>query len=144
MERTFISLVFFGCLTAASAQTQPTDTARVDIVRMAEQLYRNILPMFERVEFSGSSQVSNDLRNRWSRVVNHFNSNTGTMAQDVMNLLVSPSGKLIDFKMLERFITVSGRDSTRSVQINMDFLLDEMKVAGNKITEAAKKLAETE
>lgn len=143
MKKTFFSLVFTACLTAASAQTQPADTVRVDAIRTAEQLYRSILPMLDRIEFTGNSQVSNDLRNRWNSVINHLKSNSGTMAQDVMNLLVSPSGKPIDLEMLERFITVSGPDSARSLQINMDFLLDEMKAAGGKITEAAKKMAET-
>lgn len=143
MKRILFSLVLCGSLTGVSAQAIQNDTAKVDVVQSASELYRKMLPLLDRVEFSGSSSVSQDIRNRWNRVVNHLKSNSGNMAREVKDMLVSPSGLPIDLDLLTRFISVKEKDSVKTIDINMDFLLDEMKAAGSKVTEAAKKMAET-
>lgn len=143
MKRILFSLVLCGSLSGVSAQAIQNDTAKVDVVQSANELYRKMLPLLDRVEFSGSSSVSQDIRNRWNRVVNHLKSNSGNMAREVKDMLVSPSGLPIDLDLLTRFISVKEKDSVKTIDINMDFLLDEMKAAGSKVTEAAKKMAET-
>lgn len=143
MKRILFSLVLCGSLSGVSAQTILNDTAKVDVVQSASELYRKMLPLLDRVEFSGNSSVSQDIRNRWNRVVNHLKSNSGNMAREVKDMLVSPSGLPIDLDLLTRFISVKEKDSVKTIDINMDFLVDEMKAAGSKVTEAAKKMAET-
>ena len=143
MKRIYLSIMLCGCFSLASAQTTRLDTLDVDVVSSAAKLYQKMLPLLDRVEFSGNSQVSRDIRMRWNNVVNHLINNGDAMAREVKDLLISPSGKPIDLELLERFIRIKEKDSVRTIDINMDFLLDEMKAAGQKVTEAAKKMAET-
>ena len=42
-----------------------------------------------------------------------------------------------------KFIEISEQDSVKKININMDVIIDEIKSAAGKVTEAAKKMAES-
>ena len=63
------------------------------------------------------------------------------MAEDVKNLLVSPSGKPIDLDLLKEIIKVSEQDSVKNIELNMDVFFNEIKAASEKVKDAAIKMA---
>lgn len=144
MKKITLIVLFVVCgWNMGYAQNNSKDTLRDNTISMVDRIYKKILPMLENVEFIGNSSTSRELQSRWNIMVNGLKNNSGSMTNDVKNLLVSPSGKPIDLELLQRFIQINEKDSVKSVNINMDFLLDEMKIAADKITNAAKKIAET-
>ena len=142
-RRGMVIAVLCGCGLVCHAQNEKKDSVKVDVTETVDYLYKKILPVLDRVEFNGNGEISRDLQNRWNKVINHLKNNKETMAEDVKDLLVSPSGVPIDLELLKRFIKINEKDSVKKIGINMDFFLDEMKAAANKVTETAKKMAET-
>ena len=108
----------------------------------AAKMYESILPLLNKVEFSGNSKASQEVRERWNNVITQLKNKQGTMAKDVKDLLVSPSGTPIDMELLKKIIQITEKDSTKKVNINMDFIFNEIKAATEKVTDAAKKIAE--
>lgn len=142
MKKTFIALITSFCIHGAQAQTSRQDTIRNYFQSTVESLYNTIIPMVDRIEISGGSEVSLELRRRWNEVVNHLKNNKGQISEDVMKLLVSPSGQIIDFDLVKKFINITEKDSVKKISINPDFLLDELKTLSRKLTEESTRMAE--
>lgn len=131
----FIILVLnFG---AAYSQNQKRDS----IAGTVERMYKAILPILDRIEFSGSSSTSQEISRRWNNVINHLKENKENIAEDVKNMLVTPSGIPLDLDAIKRFIQITEEDSIKKVRFNPDFLLDEMKAAAEEVKEATQKIA---
>ena len=124
------------------AGTCRQDTIRSNVKSTVESLYNTFIPMLDRIEISGSSEVSSELRRRWNEVVNHLKNNKGQMSEDVLRLMVSPSGQVIDLDLVKKFINITEKDSVKKISINPDFLLEELKVLSRKLTDETTKLAE--
>ncbi len=132
----FIILVLnFG---TAYSQNQKRDS----IPGTVERMYKSILPLLDRVEFSGNSSTSQEISRRWNNVIEHLKNNQETIAEDVKEMLVTPSGIPVDMEIIKRFIMITEEDSIRKVRFNPDFFLDEMKAAAEKVKEATRKMAE--
>lgn len=132
----FIILVLnFG---TAYSQNQKRDS----IPGTVERMYKSILPLLDRVEFSGNSSTSQEISRRWNNVIEHLKNNQETIAEDVKEMLVTPSGIPVDLEIIKRFIMITEEDSIRKVRFNPDFFLDEMKAAAEKVKEATRKMAE--
>ena len=74
--------------------------------------------------------------------MNHLKNNKEFMADEVKKLLISPTGKNIDLDIVKQFINVSGKDSTMKININPEFLLDELKAMSDRIVKESSKMAE--
>ena len=132
----FIILVLnFG---TAYSQNQKRDS----IPGTVERMYKSILPLLDRMEFSGNSSTSQEISRRWNNVIEHLKNNQETIAEDVKEMLVTPSGIPVDMEIIKRFIMITEEDSIRKVRFNPDFFLDEMKAAAEKVKEATRKMAE--
>lgn len=132
----FIILVLnFG---TAYSQNQKRDS----IPGTVERMYKSILPLLDRVEFSGNSSTSQEISRRWNNVIEHLKNNQETIAEDVKEMLVTPSGIPVDMEIIKRFIMITEEDSIRKVRFNPDFFLDEIKAAAEKVKEATRKMAE--
>lgn len=137
MKRTvFIIMLALNC-GLGFAQSQKKDS----ITSVAENIYKSILPVLDRIEFSGSCSASQEIERRWKNVINHLKNNQGTIAEDVKNMLVTPSGIPVDLEMIKKFIQITEDDSIRKISINPDFFLDEMKEAAEKVKAATKGMA---
>ena len=143
MKKIALFLLVMGWTGDISAQEQNKDIFQDNTTTVVDKVYQKVLETLEGIQFTGNSEASREIQRRWNVALNSLLSNKGSMTQDVKNLLVSPSGKPIDLELLQRLIKVTEKDSVKSYNINMDFLLDEMKAASSKITNAAKKVAET-
>lgn len=139
MKKNIIIGLFFLVPCCTNAQNLNRDS----LSATAGKMYESVLPLLDRINFSGSSSSSQELKKRWNEVVAHLKNNKKSMADDVKNLLVSPSGKPIDMELLMKFIEISEQDSVKKININMDVIIDEIKSAAGKVTEAAKKMAES-
>ena len=117
------------------------DLKKDSITGTVEKLYKTILPILDRVEFSGSSSTSQEISRRWNNVINHLKGNQENIAEDVKNMLVTPSGIPLDLDAIKRFIQITEEDSIKKVRFNPDFLLDEMKAAAEEVKEATQKIA---
>lgn len=122
----------------AYSQNQKRDS----IPGTVERMYKSILPLLDRVEFSGNSSTSQEISRRWNNVIEHLKNNQETIAEDVKEMLVTPSGIPVDMEIIKRFIMITEEDSIRKVRFNPDFFLDEMKAAAEKVKEATRKMAE--
>ena len=142
MKKTFIALIASFCIHGAQAQTSRQDTIRNYFQSTVESLYNTIIPIVDRIEISGGSEVCLELRRRWYEVVNHLKNNKGQISEDVMKLLVSPSGQIIDFDLVKKFINITEKDSVKKISINPDFLLDDLKTLSRKLTEESTRMAE--
>ena len=142
MKKTFIALITSFCIHGAQAQTSRQDTIRNYFQSTVESLYNTIIPIVDRIEISGGSEVSLELRRRWNEVVNHLKNNKEKMSDDVLNLLVSPSGQKIDMDRVKRFVNINDKDSITKIEINPDFIIDELKILGEKITNEMTRMAE--
>lgn len=117
------------------------DLKKDSITGTVEKLYKTILPILDRVEFSGSSSTSQEISRRWNNVINHLKGNQENIAEDVKNMLVTPSGIPLDLDAIKRSIQITEEDSIKKVRFNPDFLLDEMKAAAEEVKEATQKIA---
>jgi hypothetical protein len=66
MKKTFIALITSFCIHGAQAQTSRQDTIRNYFQSTVESLYNTIIPIVDRIEISGGSEVSLELRRRWN------------------------------------------------------------------------------
>lgn len=124
------------------AETVRQDTLTNGVKNTIEVLYNRFIPMLDRIEFTGNGEVSNELKRRWNTAINHLKNNKEQMSDDVLNLLVSPSGQKIDMDMLKRFVNINDKDSITKIEINPDFIIDELKILGEKITNEMTRMAE--
>ena len=143
MKKLLLTIMFFSAVNNINAQTDnKKDSLDYDIKGTVEKLYKTVVPLLDRVEFTGNGEVSQELQTRWNNVVNHLKNNKEFMADEVKKLLISPTGKNIDLDMVKQFINVSGKDSTMKININPEFLLDELKAMSDRIVKESSKMAE--
>ncbi len=138
MKISFIIIILVLNIGTVFPQSQKKDS----ITGTVEKLYNSILPILDRVEFSGNSSTSQEISRRWNNVIEHLKNNQETIAEDVKEMLVTPSGIPVDMEIIKRFIMITEEDSIRKVRFNPDFFLDEMKAAAEKVKEATRKMAE--
>ena len=140
-----MTAVLVGCLAVGTAKADD-GTVRQDTLfnvdKTVEWVYKNIIPQLDRVKFTGGGQISSELTSRWNDVLNHLNSRKSTMADDVRKLLVSPSGKPIDLDLIKKIVNIEKVDSSYSIQINPEYLLNELMISADNVKDAAKKMAE--
>ena len=118
------------------------DTIRNSITPTVDMIYKSVIPLLERVEITGSSETSTQLRTRWNDIVGYLRNNKDAMAAQVRQLLVSPSGKDIDLDLVRQLIDIQRQDSTTRIKINPDFWIDELQALSKRLNEAALKMAE--
>lgn len=123
--------VFAWCTLAAQT---PKDTIRGNVRSTVEELYKVIMPVLDRIEITGSSEASVELRNRWGSVVSSLRNNKESMAQQVMDLMVSPSGKDIDLNLIREFIDINTQDSITKITINPDFWINELNSLSKRLS----------
>lgn len=120
-----------------------SDTLTNNIDSTVEWFYENILPNIENVKIVGSHPAANEVRKRWGYMINHLKSQKGSMAEDVKNLLVSPSGLPLDIEILKEIIQVEEEGDKTNITFNIDFFLNEMKEAIENVKEAAEEMAKS-
>ena len=143
MKKLLLTIMMFCAVNNINAQTDnKKDSLDYDIKGTVEKLYKTVVPLLDRVEFTGNGEVSQELQARWNNVMIHLKNNKEFMADEVKKLLISPTGKSIDLDMVKQFINVSGKDSTMKININPEFLLDELKAMSDRIVKESSKMAE--
>ena len=143
MKKLLLTIMMFCAVNNINAQTDnKKDSLDYDIKGKVEKLYKTVVPLLDRVEFTGNGEVSQELQARWNNVMNHLKNNKEFMADEVKKLLISPTGKNIDLDIVKQFINVSGKDSTMKININPEFLLDELKAMSDRIVKESSKMAE--
>lgn len=130
-----------SCLNSA-ATTINQDTITNNIRTNIDYLYETVIPLLERIEINGNSETSQELRKRWSRVVQHLKNNKVLMYSEVKKLMITPNGKSINIETIRNFIDIKEQDSVKKITLNPDYLLDELKKMGEKIKDASVKMAE--
>lgn len=133
----FTILLLFTC----NAKAQK-DTITNNITPSIEQLYQMGMTILDRIEITGNSPTSLELKNRWNDVVTYLRSNKTGMAEQVKELLISPTGKEINIDLIRQFIDINQKDSTTKISINPDFWMNELKAFSKKLNNAATKMAE--
>lgn len=143
MKKLLLSIMIFCGVNNINAQTDnKKDSIDYDVKSTVEKLYKTVVPLLDRVEFSGGGEISQELQTRWNNVVNHLKNNKGFVADEVKKLLISPTGKNIDLEMVRQFINVTGKDSTIKININPEFLLEELKAMSDRIVNESCRMAE--
>lgn len=143
MKKLLLTIMMFCAVNNINEQTDnQKDSLDYDIKGTVEKLYKTVVPLLDRVEFTGNGEVSQELQARWNNVMIHLKNNKEFMADEVKKLLISPTGKSIDLNMVKQFINVSGKDSTMKININPEFLLDELKAMSDRIVKESSKMAE--
>lgn len=130
-----------SCLNSA-ATTINQDTITNNIRSNIDYLYETVIPLLDRIEINGNSEASQELRKRWSRVVQHLKNNKELMYSEVTKLMITPNGKSINIETIRNFIDIKEQDSVKKITLNPDYLLDELKKMGEKIKDASVKMAE--
>lgn len=130
-----------SCLNSA-ATTINQDTITNNIRSNIDYLYETVIPLLDRIEINGNSETSQELRKRWSRVVQHLKNNKVLMYSEVKKLMITPNGKSINIETIRNFIDIKEQDSVKKITLNPDYLLDELKKMGEKIKDASVKMAE--
>lgn len=139
MKNTLIFTILLLFTGSAKAQK---DTITNNITPSIEQLYQMGMAVLDRIEITGNSPTSLELKNRWNDVVTYLRSNKTGMAEQVKELLISPTGKEINIDLIRQFIDINQKDSTTKIIINPDFWMDELKALSKKLNNAATKMAE--
>lgn len=143
MKKLLLTIMVFCAINNINAQiNNKKDSLDYDVKGTVEKLYKTVVPLLDRVEFTGNGEVSQELQARWNNVMIHLKNNKEFMADEVKKLLISPTGKSIDLNMVKQFINVSGKDSTMKININPEFLLDELKAMSDRIVKESSKMAE--
>mgnify|MGYP003294769311 CR=1 FL=1 len=138
MKKIIMIGMFGVCSLAADAQSLDRDSLTTTI----ESIYKQFMPFLDRVEISGNSEASMELRQRWNNVLQYLKNNKGSMTEEVKNLLIAPSGKPIDLELVKKFININRDDSVPKISINPDVLLDELKFMGDRLKDIGIKMAE--
>lgn len=139
MKNTLIFTILLLFTGSAKAQQ---DTITNNITPSIEQLYQMGMAVLDRIEITGNSPTSLELKNRWNDVLTYLRSNKTGMAEQVKELLISPTGKEINIDLIRQFIDINQKDSTTKISINPDFWMDELKALSKKLNNAATKMAE--
>ena len=139
MKNTLIFTILLLFTGSAKAQK---DTITNNITPSIEQLYQMGMAVLDRIEITGNSPTSLELKNRWNDVLTYLRSNKTGMAKQVKELLISPTGKEINIDLIRQFIDINQKDSTTKISINPDFWMDELKALSKKLNNAATKMAE--
>lgn len=139
MKNTLIFTILLLFTGSAKAQK---DTITNNITPSIEQLYQMGMAVLDRIEITGNSPTSLELKNRWNDVVTYLRSNKTGMAEQVKELLISPTGKEINIDLIRQFIDINQKDSTTKISINPVFWMDELKALSKKLNNAATKMAE--
>lgn len=142
MKKIFLLVTVCIYEITGKAETVRQDTLTNGVKNTIEDLYNRFIPMLDRIEFTGNGEVSNELKRRWSTAINHLKNNKEQMSDDVLNLLVSPSGQKIDMDRVKKFVNINDKDYITKIEINPDFIIDELKILGEKITNEMTKMAE--
>ena len=140
MKRNIVIMlvVFFSC---GISVAQDVKKDSLTISGTVDKIYSWVLRELNNVQIQGSHPAAQEVRQRWNQVVNHLMNNKSHMAEDVKNLLVSPSGKPIDLDLLKEIIKVNEQDSVKNIELNMDVFFNEIKAASEKVKDAAIKMA---
>ena len=107
MKNTLIFTILLLFTGSAKAQK---DTITNNITPSIEQLYQMGMAVLDRIEITGNSPTSLELKNRWNDVVTYLRSNKTGMAEQVKELLISPTGKEINIDLIRQFIDINQKD----------------------------------
>ena len=95
-------------------------------VVIVDNLCNSKINVLDRIEISGNSEASQELRKRWSRVVQHLKNNKELMYSEVKKIMLAPNGRSINIETIKNFIDITEQDSVKKITLNPDFLLDEL------------------
>lgn len=137
IKRFLVCILVMATSNAIYAQS---DTIRNSITPTVDQIYKSVMPLLQRIEITGNSAASIELRTRWNNVVNYLQNNKGVLAEQVKDLMISPSGKEINLDLVRQFIDINTKDSVTKISINPDFWMDELQALSRRITDAAVKM----
>ena len=139
IKRFLVCILVMATSNAIYAQS---DTIRNSITPTVDQIYKSVMPLLQRIEITGNSAASIELRTRWNNVVNYLQNNKGVLAEQVKDLMISPSGKEINLDLVRQFIDINTKDSVTKISINPDFWMDELQALSKRITDAAVKMTD--
>lgn len=139
IKRFLVCILVMATSNAIYAQS---DTIRNNITPTVDQIYKSVMPLLQRIEITGNSAASIELRTRWNNVVNYLQNNKGVLAEQVKDLMISPSGKEINLDLVRQFIDINTKDSVTKISINPDFWMDELQALSRRITDAAVKMTD--
>ena len=139
IKRFLVCILLMATSNAIYAQS---DTIRNSITPTVDQIYKSVMPLLQRIEITGNSAASIELRTRWNNVVNYLQNNKGVLAEQVKDLMISPSGKEINLDLVRQFIDINTKDSVTKISINPDFWMDELQALSRRITDAAVKMTD--
>lgn len=139
IKRFLVCILVMATSNAIYAQS---DTIRNSITPTVDQIYKSVMPLLQRIEITGNSAASIELRTRWNNVVNYLQNNKGVLAEQVKDLMISPSGKEINLDLVRQFIDINTKDSVTKISINPDFWMDELQALSRRITDAAVKMTD--
>lgn len=142
MKRLIVVMTMTLYISASLAMDIKQDTITNNIRSKVDQIYEMVIPILDRVEIDGSSEASQELRKRWSRVVQYMKNNKEYMYQEVKKIMMIPGGSSVSIETVKKFIDLAEDDSVKKIKVNPDFILDELKNWSNKITEISVKMAE--
>ena len=139
IKRFLVCILVMATSNAINAQS---DTIRNSITPTVDQIYQTVMPLLQRIEITGNSAASIELRTRWNNVVNYLQNNKGVLAEQVKDLMISPSGKEINLDLVRQFIDINTKGSVTKISINPDFWMDELQALSKRITDAAVKMTD--
>ena len=139
IKRFLVCILVMATSNAIYAQS---DTIRNSITPTVDQIYKSVMPLLQRIEITGNSAASIELRTRWNNVVNYLQNNKGVLAEQVKDRMISPSGKEINLDLVRQFIDINTKDSVTKISINPDFWMDELQALSKRITDAAVKMSD--
>ena len=139
IKRFLVCILVMATSNAIYAQS---DTIRNSITPTVDQIYKSVMLLLQRIEITGNSAASIELRTRWNNVVNYLQNNKGVLAEQVKDLMISPSGKEINLDLVRQFIDINTKDSVTKISINPDFWMDELQALSRRITDAAVKMTD--
>ena len=142
MKRLIVVMTMTLYISASLAMDIKQDTITNNIRSKVDQICEMVIPILDRVEIDGSSEASQELRKRWSRVVQYMKNNKEYMYQEVKKIMMIPGGSSVSIETVKKFIDLAEDDSVKKIKVNPDFILDELKNWSNKITEISVKMAE--
>jgi len=142
MKRLIVVMTMTLYISASLAMDIKQDTITNNIRSKVDQIYEMVIPILDRVEIDGSSEASQELRKRWSRVVQYMKNNKEYMYQEIKKIMMIPGGSSVSIETVKKFIDLAEDDSVKKIKVNPDFILDELKNWSNKITEISVKMAE--
>lgn len=141
MKKVFACIIIGTIVCTPISAQEKNDTINKMVNSTIEMFYNNIIPMLDKVEITGSGELSNELRTRWHNMVNHIKNNKSNIVDEAMDLLINPTGITTDFESIKKFIQWDNTDSVGKIKINPDILLLELMKAKEKVVDAAVELS---